>query len=121
MSNTIYLVTSGDLRLSANQVCWPAQNALEQALSAAVGRFGHQHQRAHAFDPAKSHGFIDSQRSGIDVFRTFLGCNGISSWPATRQTARTSCLRTRSTIRRLSFNDKSGCISRDGNRSEHLW
>ena len=25
---TVYLVTSGDLRLAANQICWPAQAGL---------------------------------------------------------------------------------------------
>jgi len=68
-SETIYLVASGDLRLSANRVCWPAQEALEKALGPAVERFGRQLRRAHPFDPAKGHGFIDSQRHGLDVFR----------------------------------------------------
>jgi hypothetical protein len=30
-----YLVTSGDLRQSANEVCWPAQSQLETALTKA--------------------------------------------------------------------------------------
>ena len=30
--NEIYLVSSGDLRLSANQKCWQAQADMEQAL-----------------------------------------------------------------------------------------
>ena len=68
-SNTIYLVASGDLRLSANRVCWPAQDAMEKALVPAVERLGRKLQRAHPYDPAKGHGFIDSQRHGIDVFR----------------------------------------------------
>jgi hypothetical protein len=29
----IYLVTNGDLRLSANQTCWPAQKELEERLT----------------------------------------------------------------------------------------
>jgi hypothetical protein len=66
---TIYLVASGDLRLSANQMCWPAQFALERALGATVDRFGYKICRAHPYDPDKGHGFIDSQRYGIDVFR----------------------------------------------------
>jgi hypothetical protein len=33
--NEVLLVTSGDLRLSANQVCWPAQKDLEERLTAA--------------------------------------------------------------------------------------
>src|SRR5439155_20817598 len=34
--NQIQLIASGDLRLSANQVCWPAQNEMEDALRAAI-------------------------------------------------------------------------------------
>jgi hypothetical protein len=69
MTDTIYVVASGDLRLSANRMCWPAQDALEKTLGVAVQRFGRQLRRAHPFDPAKGHGFIDSQRYGLDVFR----------------------------------------------------
>jgi hypothetical protein len=50
-------------------MCWPAQDALEKALGVAVQRFGRQLRRAHPYDPAKGHGFIDSQRYGLDVFR----------------------------------------------------
>ena len=35
ISSTAYLVASGDLRLSANQVCWPAQEAMEKQIVAA--------------------------------------------------------------------------------------
>ena len=35
MSDPIYLVASGDLRLSANQKCWPAQERAEEAVIAA--------------------------------------------------------------------------------------
>ena len=65
----IYLVASGDLRLSANQKCWPAQYSMEAALTAAIRSFGYEVRRAHPFQPAKQHGFIDSQRYGIDIFR----------------------------------------------------
>jgi hypothetical protein len=63
------LVASGDLRLSANQKCWPAQAAVEKSLTDAVGRFGFDLKRAHPFQPEKGHGFIDSQKYGIDVFK----------------------------------------------------
>ncbi|MBI4757760.1 MAG: hypothetical protein HY783_01975 [Chloroflexi bacterium] len=66
---TIYLVASGDLRLSANQNCWPAQEAMEKPLIAVLEREGAQVQRAHTYDPAKKHGFIDSQKYGIEIFR----------------------------------------------------
>ena len=66
---TAYLVASGDLRLSANQVCWPAQAAMEKTLISALENEGWNVRRAHPFDKTKGHGFIDSQRMGIEVFR----------------------------------------------------
>jgi hypothetical protein len=68
-SKIVQLVASGDLRLSANQTCWPAQQAMEAALEAALKAEGWQVKRAHAVDPTKKHGFIDSQKMGIEVFR----------------------------------------------------
>ena len=68
MSQFVYLVASGDLRLSANQVCWPAQEELERALTSAMRKLGCEVRRAHPFLPEKGHGFIDSQRYGMDVF-----------------------------------------------------
>jgi hypothetical protein len=68
-ARTAYLVASGDLRLSANQVCWPAQAAMEAALAKALKTEGWRVIRAHPIDKAKGHGFIDSQKRGIDVFR----------------------------------------------------
>jgi hypothetical protein len=65
---TIYLVANGDLRLSANQTCWAAQEDMERKLNAAVERQGGEIQRAHPYDPVKKHGFIDSQKYGIEVF-----------------------------------------------------
>jgi len=67
--HTVYLVASGDLRLSANVTCWPTQQRLEADFTAAVERLGLGVRRAHPFDPQKGHGFIDSQRHGIEVFR----------------------------------------------------
>ena len=65
----VQLVASGDLRLSANQVCWPAQAAMEQALTAALNAEGVGVARAHPYRPKVKHGFIASQREGIEVFR----------------------------------------------------
>ena len=66
---TIQLVASGDLRLSANQTCWPAQKAMEEALAKALKAEGYEVKRAHPYDAKKKHGFIASQREGIEVFR----------------------------------------------------
>jgi hypothetical protein len=65
----VYLVASGDLRLSANQKCWPAQQEMEQMLGRAVADAGHNIVRAHHERPGAGHGFIASQREGINVFR----------------------------------------------------
>lgn len=67
---TVYVVASGDLRPAANVTCWPAQAELERAVGAAVESFGWAVQRGHLFDDATGHGFISSQRHGIEVFRT---------------------------------------------------
>ena len=63
------MIASGDLRLSANQKCWPAQAAMEEALRASVEREGWQLVRAHDYKPDQQHGFIQSQKEGMDVFR----------------------------------------------------
>ena len=69
MIDTLYLVASGDLRPSANRTCWETQADMEARLTDALGREGVGVQRAHPFDPDKGHGFIDSQRMGMNIFR----------------------------------------------------
>jgi hypothetical protein len=66
--NEVLLVTSGDLRLAANQVCWPAQKDLEERLTAAFADSGYKLIRTHPYNEAEGHGFISSQRMGMDVF-----------------------------------------------------
>ena len=67
-ANEVLLITSGDLRLSANQVCWPAQRDMEEKLTAAFAQKGFKLVRAHAYNEEEKHGFISSQRQGMDVF-----------------------------------------------------
>jgi hypothetical protein len=69
-ADEVFLITSGDLRLSANQVCWPAQRDMEEKLTAAFAEQGVKLIRAHPYDEALKHGFISSQRRGMDVFMT---------------------------------------------------
>lgn len=64
------LVASGDLRLSANQMCWPVQEEMERKLTDAFAAEGVTLTRAHAYDPQEKHGFISSQRMGMDVFKS---------------------------------------------------
>ncbi|MFD5118391.1 fucose isomerase [Streptomyces sp. NPDC058385] len=66
---TVYTVASGDLRPAANVTGWPSQQKLEADLAAALTDLGWTVRRAHAVDETKGHGFIDSQRAGIEVFR----------------------------------------------------
>jgi len=65
---TVLLVANGDLRQSANQKCWPAQAAMEKKLATVLAARGWKLARAHAYQPQKKHGFIDSQKEGMAVF-----------------------------------------------------
>jgi len=68
--NQAYLVANGDLRLSANQQCWAEQAKMEDALTRAFKAEGWTLIRAHQYDKTKQHGFIDSQKMGIEVFKS---------------------------------------------------
>ncbi len=64
----VVLVTSGDLRQAANQVCWPQQEQLERSVTQCFRDRGFEVTRAFPVDPLRGHGFISSQRMGMDVF-----------------------------------------------------
>ncbi len=64
----IVLVASGDARPAANQAGWPAQLRLERALESVARANGVVIRRGHEYDDGAGHGFIDSQRRGMDVF-----------------------------------------------------
>lgn len=66
----VILVSSGDLRPAANQLCWPAQAEMEQQLGATLAAEGLRVRRGHAYDPLERHGFISSQRMGMEVFQS---------------------------------------------------
>ena len=67
--NQVLLIANGDLRLSANQNCWPQQKLMEQQLARSVASFGHKLVRAHPYRSVTKHGFIASQKEGLNVFR----------------------------------------------------
>jgi len=58
------------MRLAANQTCETAQAAMEKQVVTAVEAKGGIVKRAHQYDPVKKHGFIDSQKYGMEVFRS---------------------------------------------------
>ena len=64
----ILLVASGDLRQSANKVCWAAQAEMEKQLTEALRAEGFTLRRAHPYREDLQHGFIYNQRMGMDVF-----------------------------------------------------
>jgi hypothetical protein len=68
-ANEAILVASGDLRLSANQTCWPAQEDMEKRVTAAFAGEGITVSRGHPYDSELKHGFIWNQRMGMDVFK----------------------------------------------------
>ena len=64
----VQLVASGDLRQSANEKCWPEQEKMESALKGAVAEMGYELLRMHPYKPEQRHGFIGSQKEGMEVF-----------------------------------------------------
>jgi len=66
---TVYLLANGDLRTSANVKCTPAQLAMEANIIDALKKLGVTVKRAHPTD-RNGHCFIDSQKYGMEVFRS---------------------------------------------------
>ena len=64
----VVMIANGDLRQSANQVCWPAQAEVEAAVTMAFATEGWTVRRAHPYRDDLKHGFIFNQRMGMDVF-----------------------------------------------------
>lgn len=65
------MIASGDLRESANTVCWPAQKALEAEATRAFADLGWKLHRANACKlegGKETHGFINSQAMGREIF-----------------------------------------------------
>ena len=54
MPEPVIVIANGDLRLAANQKCWPAQSRAEEAVMEAIRREGREVKRGHPFDPVKA-------------------------------------------------------------------
>lgn len=67
---TITLIVNGDLRSTANEKCWPAQAAMERQLTKTLADLGWKLERAHPYKPKVKHGFIGSQKEGMEIFAT---------------------------------------------------
>ena len=66
---TAYLIANGDLRESANTAGWKIQSQMESDVTKALGDLGWSVIRANGVDPLTGHGFISSQRMGLEVFK----------------------------------------------------
>ena len=64
----VQIIASGDLRQSANEKCWPEQEKMERLLGQAISDLGYQVVRAHPYKEDQRHGFISSQKEGLEVF-----------------------------------------------------
>ncbi|MET0853208.1 MAG: fucose isomerase [Microterricola sp.] len=67
---TAWLIASGDLRESANTAGWAVQEKMEADVTAAFADLGWEVVRANGVDPELGHGFIRSQRMGLEVFKS---------------------------------------------------
>ena len=65
----ILLAASGDLRHPYNRSTWDAQAEMERKITAAFAAEGYAVRRAHPYDPKVGHGYIYSQRMGMEVFK----------------------------------------------------
>lgn len=65
---SVTLFASGDLRESANTTCWPAQKAMKTSLKREFLALEVEVVRGHPFKMDKGHGFLASQREGMDAF-----------------------------------------------------
>jgi len=65
----ILLTASGDARLPVNQLCWPTQEKMENELISAFEACGAEVSRLNPVDPVTQHGFLDSQKRCLEVFR----------------------------------------------------
>ena len=66
---TAYLIASGDMREAANQAGWPTQMALESIIIDELAANGWHTVRANEADLESGHGFISSQRMGLEIFK----------------------------------------------------
>jgi hypothetical protein len=69
MQETCIIISNGDLRIPANQGTWPTQLKAEEAIINAVASLGFAVKKGHPVDPVEGHGFIKSQKHGLEVFR----------------------------------------------------
>ncbi len=66
----VYLISNGDFRDSAGEVCWPKQEETLNAVKAAFRKLGYTTEVAPTYDARRKHGFLTKQCAGAEVFST---------------------------------------------------
>jgi len=66
--DTVYLVSNGDFRDAACEVCWPTQDATLKEVQKAFKKLGYKSEVLTKYDAKRKHGFVTRQCEGTEVF-----------------------------------------------------
>lgn len=66
--DTVYLISNGDFRQSACEVCWPMQDSTLKEIRKAFRKIGVKPQTVTKYDAKRKHGFITRQSEGAEIF-----------------------------------------------------
>ena len=66
--DSVYLVSNGDFRDSAAEMCWPMQQQTIDAVRQCFDKLGIQSHVLPEYDPQRKHGFLTRQSKGAEVF-----------------------------------------------------
>ncbi len=64
----VYLISNGDFRDSAGEVCWPKQEETLEAVKSAFTKLGYKTEVFPQYDTQRNHGFLTKQCTGAEVF-----------------------------------------------------
>ena len=67
-ANTVYLISNGDFRDSAAEMCWPMQKQTIDAVQLSFEKLGYRTEVLPEYDPDRKHGFLTRQSRGAAVF-----------------------------------------------------
>lgn len=65
---TVYLISNGDFRDTAAQMCWPVQQKTIEAVQKSFELLGIKSEVLPQYDSTRQHGFLTRQYRGADVF-----------------------------------------------------
>ena len=64
----VYLISNGDFRDSAGEVCWPQQEETLSAIKTAFAKLGYVTEVLPRYDARREHGFLTMQCAGAEIF-----------------------------------------------------